>query len=163
MNETSDVEKIRAIQEAAQPCFQCGICSASCPVFRVAPEFNPRLAVDEIIQTGDVASGTEWYCTQCLKCDQRCPMGVSLVHILLDIKGISTQHGEAPRNVIEIMESILRTGIVGSVSGAGEKKRIKLELPELPRPSSDEIRTLLEVTSATETLAKYQDTGGDKE
>ena len=91
MEQTKDAEKIREIQKSAQPCFQCGICAASCPVFRVAPEFNPRIAVDEVIRTGSVeVTGREWSCAYCLMCEERCPMGVALCEILMDIKNLSS-------------------------------------------------------------------------
>ncbi|MHA1933913.1 MAG: 4Fe-4S dicluster domain-containing protein [Candidatus Thorarchaeota archaeon] len=161
ISEFNESQEIKEIQESAQPCFQCGICASSCPVFRVAPEFNPRLAVDKIIQSGSVGSdGKEWFCAQCLKCDQRCPMGVSLAHILLRIKGISSRHGDAPRSVQEIMDSIQSSGIVGQTSGRAEKKRKELGLPDLPRPEIEEIQTILNETSATRILSQYYEEEG---
>jgi hypothetical protein len=87
-------------------------------------------------------------------------MGVSLAHILLRIKGISSRHGDAPRSVQEIMDSIQSSGIVGQTSGRAEKKRKELGLPDLPRPEIEEIQTILNETSATDILSQYHEKEG---
>ena len=158
MDKTSDIDKIKEIQELAQPCFQCGICAASCPIFRVAPEFNPRIAVDEIIRTGTVeVTGREWSCAFCLMCDQRCPMGVALCDILLMIKNLSAHDGKVPSTIVELMDVIRFTGKVSMASKRTEKKRIELGLPELPKPNVEEIQTIFELTGAADRMTRYRD------
>jgi len=158
MDKTSDIDKIKEIQELAQPCFQCGICAASCPIFRVAPEFNPRIAVDEIIRTGTVeVTGREWSCAFCLMCDQRCPMGVALCDILLMIKNLSAHDGKVPSTIVELMDVIRFTGKVSMASKRTEKKRSELGLPELPKPNVEEIQTIFELTGAADRMTRYRD------
>ena len=158
MDEPSDAEKIKEIQHSAQPCFQCGICAASCPIFRVAPEFNPRLAVDEVIRTGTVAvTGREWYCAYCLMCEQRCPMGVALSEILMKIKNLSAHDGKVPPSIIEMMDVIRFTGKVSHASPRTDKKRKELGLPELPKPDVDEVQKIFEMTGAMDRLSRYRE------
>ncbi|MHA2424264.1 MAG: 4Fe-4S dicluster domain-containing protein [Candidatus Thorarchaeota archaeon] len=158
MEQSKDAEKIQEIQESAQPCFQCGICAASCPVFRVAPEFNPRIAVDEVIRTGSVeATGREWSCAYCLMCEERCPMGVALSEILMDIKNLSSQTGKVPPSIIEMMDVIRFTGKVSQASSRTEKKRKELGLPELPKPDVDEVQKIFELTGAADRLTRYRE------
>ncbi len=158
MENSKDAEKIREIQKSAQPCFQCGICAASCPVFRVAPEFNPRLAVDEVIRTGTVAvTGREWSCAYCLMCEERCPMGVALCEILMDIKNLSSHDGKVPPNIIEMMDVIRFTGKVSQSSARTEKKRMELGLPDLPKPNVEEVQKIFELTGATNRLTRYRE------
>lgn len=158
MNTDSDTEKIREIQELARPCFQCGICAAACPIFRVAPEFNPRIAVDEIIRTGSVAvTGREWSCAYCLMCDQRCPMGVALCDILMMIKNLSAHDGKVPSTIIEMMDVIRYTGKVSQASKRTDKKRKELGLPDLPKPDVDEIQTIFELTGAADRMTRYRE------
>ncbi|MDF1538828.1 MAG: 4Fe-4S dicluster domain-containing protein [Candidatus Thorarchaeota archaeon] len=164
VEQTKEAEKIRQIQESAQPCFQCGICAASCPVFRVAPEFNPRLAVDEVIRTGTVAvTGREWSCAYCLMCEERCPMGVALCEILMDIKNLSSHDGKVPPNIIEMMDVIRFTGKVSQASSRTDKKRKELGLPDLPKPNVEEVQKIFELTGAADRLTRYREAEVDPE
>lgn len=146
-------QKLETLKETARPCFQCGICSSSCPVFRVAPELNPRLSVDSIITEGEVPrGGNEWLCAYCLMCDQRCPMGVSLAEILMEIKNISAREGKAPADVIESTETLMENGCLSPISGRSEKKRIELGLPDLPKADPADVQKLFKATGAAEVL-----------
>lgn len=158
VEQTKDAEKIREIQESAQPCFQCGICAASCPVFRVAPEFNPRVAVDQVIRTGSIeVTGREWSCAYCLMCEERCPMGVALSEILMNIKNLSSQTGKVPPNIAVMMDTIRFTGKVSQASKRTDKKRKELGLPDLPKPDIDEVQKIFELTGASERLTRYRE------
>ena len=157
-------DELEDLKKRARPCFQCGICTSSCPVFRVAPELNPRLSVDSIINRGIVPSeGMEWLCAYCLMCDQRCPMDVSLAEILMTIKNISARAGKAPPDVIESARLLFDTGCLVPFSSRGEKIRNDLGLPELPRPDSDHIQKILELTGALEVMHTYNDTKEDSQ
>ncbi len=138
---------------SARPCFQCGICAASCPVYRVAPMMNPRLYIDSILNRGVVpAEGTEWLCAYCLMCDERCSMGVALAEILMVTKNISAREGKAPQDLVNAVTSILGTGCVISDLGRVGKVRSALALPELPRPDLQQIGKIFELTGASEVL-----------
>jgi len=142
-------QKLEALKKTAQPCFQCGICTSSCPVFRVAPELNPRVSVDSIITKGVVpAEGNEWLCAYCLMCDQRCPMGVSLAEILMEIKNISAREGKAPPDVIESAEMLMEDGCLAPITGRSEKKRTELGLPDLPKVNPADVQKLFKATGA---------------
>ena len=146
-------QKLEKLKETARPCFQCGICSSSCPVFRVAPELNPRLSVDSIITKGEVPrDGNEWLCAYCLMCDQRCPMGVSLAEILMEIKNISAREGKAPPDVIESAETLMEDGCLSPISARSVKKRIELGLPDLPKADPADVQKMFKATGAAEVL-----------
>ncbi len=145
--------RIDEIKESARPCFQCGICSSSCPVFRVAPGVNPRAAIDSLVSKGEIPEeGNEWMCAYCLMCDQRCPMGVSLTEILIAVKNISAAEGKAPPSIVEAVESLLATGAIAPGSTGIERKRNALDLPELPKPNAEHIQKLFENTGAMKIL-----------
>lgn len=147
--------ELARIIEEARPCFQCGICSSSCPVYRVTPELNPRLAIDNLIQKSTIEpSGREWACALCLMCEQRCPTGVSLAHILITIKNISAQRGSAPSSVIEAIHSLMSLGVIAQSTGL-ERKRSKYNLPKLQLPDHDQIQKLLELTGAIAILESH--------
>jgi heterodisulfide reductase subunit C len=153
MGEDVHRDQLKELKETARPCFQCGVCSSSCPVFRVSPELNPRLSVDSIISRGMVPSeGNEWLCAYCLMCDQRCPMGVSLAEILMVIKNISAKEGKAPPDVIESAESLMANGCQSPISSRSEKQREDLGLPKLPRADPADVQMLFRATGAAEVL-----------
>jgi heterodisulfide reductase subunit C len=153
MEEDLHKNRIKELKETALPCFQCGVCSSSCPVFRVSPELNPRVSVDSIISRGMVPSeGNEWLCAYCLMCDQRCPMGVSLAEILMGIKNISAREGKAPPDVIESAESLMADGCQSPISSRSEKQREDLGLPKLPRANPEDVQRLFRATGAAEVL-----------
>ncbi|MFX1559456.1 MAG: 4Fe-4S dicluster domain-containing protein [Promethearchaeota archaeon] len=151
--DTNRNRELEELREAARPCFQCGICASSCPVFRVAPEMNPRVAVDSIITSGEITDeGTEWLCAYCLMCDQRCPMGVSLAEILMGIKNIAAKEGKAPVEFVQTAETLVGDGCLSPISSRSEKKRTELGLPDLPRPDSADIQKMFEATGASDVL-----------
>ncbi|MFW9801538.1 MAG: 4Fe-4S dicluster domain-containing protein [Candidatus Thorarchaeota archaeon] len=148
-------KRIEDLREAAKPCFQCGICSSSCPVFRVAPGVNPRLAVDAVVSTGELTEeGNEWLCAYCLMCEQRCPMGVSLADILIELKNLSAAEGKAPMSIVQAVESFFTIGAIAPGSSGVDRKRSKLGLPEIPKPDPEQIKILIEGTGAMEILEK---------
>ncbi len=116
---------------------------------------NPRLAVDSIVSTGEVPEqGNEWLCAYCLMCDQRCPMGISLADILVELKNISAAEGTAPPTIVQAVESLCTTGIIAPGSTGTDRKRSQLGLPELPRPDPKHIEILFRTTGAMEILEK---------
>ena len=146
-------EEFEELRKAARPCFQCGICASSCPVFRVAPQMNPRMSVDSIITDGEVPrEGTEWLCAYCLMCEERCPMGVSLADILIGIKNISSKDGKAPADFIESAEALLARGCLSPQSKRSDKKRVELGLPDLPQPDIEQVKVIFEATGAYDVL-----------
>ncbi|KAF5412352.1 MAG: CoB--CoM heterodisulfide reductase iron-sulfur subunit D [Candidatus Methanogasteraceae archaeon] len=65
----------------AQVCYQCGTCTAICPVRRVVP-FSPRVAIyDSNIYDTDT---DVWDCLTCGQCEVACPQGVRLLDFFLD-------------------------------------------------------------------------------
>ncbi len=70
----------RQVKETkAYNCVECGICTASCPVSRVNPNFSPRLMVERLLlgPPGEILEDAElWSCLTCRTCSVRCPSQV---------------------------------------------------------------------------------------
>ena len=71
------------IDVTVEKCYQCGKCSAGCPL-SVEMDYPPSLLL-RLIQTGDEAleqkvlkSYTIWLCLSCEMCYQRCPMEIDI-------------------------------------------------------------------------------------
>ncbi len=60
-------------------CLDCGICTGSCPVSRVMPDFSPRLMVEKVL-IGEEENPLEdinvWSCLSCGQCSTRCPSNI---------------------------------------------------------------------------------------
>ena len=60
-------------------CLDCGICTGSCPVSKVTPDFSPRLMVEKVL-IGEEENPLEdvniWSCLSCGQCSSRCPSNI---------------------------------------------------------------------------------------
>jgi heterodisulfide reductase subunit C len=72
-------------------CYQCGLCSAGCPV-AFAMDILPRQII-RLVQLGlesDIAkSKTIWLCASCLTCSVRCPRGLDLARVMETLRLIN--------------------------------------------------------------------------
>lgn len=85
-----DVEKLKY-------CFECGICTASCPMAELLPkDYNPRVLLEKIYHTPDDAlkDPALWLCAWCYRCYHRCPQKVNLPEILLSVRKIAKEQGK---------------------------------------------------------------------
>jgi heterodisulfide reductase subunit D len=60
-------------------CLDCGICTGSCPVSRVEPEFSPRLMVEKCLmdeEENPLEDVNVWSCLSCGQCSTRCPSNI---------------------------------------------------------------------------------------
>lgn len=86
------IEKIKEISgENLQLCYQCGVCSANCPMV-ANMDLSPREVI-ELTRLGceeDIAgSETVWICASCLACTVGCPRGFDLSKIMEAIRLIT--------------------------------------------------------------------------
>jgi len=60
-------------------CMECGVCTGSCPVNRVFPEFSPRQMIKRSIgePSEDLTQRLDiWACLSCARCSTRCPVEI---------------------------------------------------------------------------------------
>jgi heterodisulfide reductase subunit C len=78
-------------------CFQCGVCSGSCPtVDRM--EYGPRRImhmvrlglVEQALRSKDI-----WMCVSCFSCTARCPQGIQIADVMSVLRNISLSRGLA--------------------------------------------------------------------
>ena len=84
-----DVEKL-------QYCFECGKCTASCPMVELFPkDYNPRILLGRIFLNPEKVLPDEelWLCAWCYRCYRRCPQGLKVPEILLALKKIAIEEG----------------------------------------------------------------------
>ncbi|NTW89258.1 MAG: 4Fe-4S dicluster domain-containing protein, partial [Desulfobulbaceae bacterium] len=82
--ETMDVDFVRKVEAlsgtSVRRCFQCGKCSAGCPMATFME--HPPNRVVRLLQLGQwqriLAGRSIWYCASCETCSTRCPNKVHL-------------------------------------------------------------------------------------
>ncbi|MGD8823283.1 MAG: heterodisulfide reductase-related iron-sulfur binding cluster [Anaerolineales bacterium] len=96
---TSDMETALTINDAmwqelleltggaAAPCFQCGVCTATCPWGQVRQKpFSVRTILRDI-QLGLLDHLEDlWLCTACSQCEASCPRGVPIAEVLRSLR-----------------------------------------------------------------------------
>ncbi|VBB46627.1 Fe-S oxidoreductase [uncultured Desulfatiglans sp.] len=85
-------EAIDMIQEAGgeafKLCFQCGLCSASCPWNLVRTFMPHRMICESRFGLVDLEDEAWWRCTTCNLCVSRCPRGVAITDVLGAVRKI---------------------------------------------------------------------------
>ena len=110
-------------------CYQCGKCTAGCPMARwmdVVPSQIMRL-----VQIGDaeaaerlLTSGALWVCAGCLTCTQRCPKKLDPAAVIDALKEMSYAQGKVSagqRKVLAFHKAFLKV-----VENAGRMSEIPL-------------------------------------
>ncbi|MGD8505121.1 MAG: FAD-dependent oxidoreductase [Candidatus Bathyarchaeota archaeon] len=90
-------------------CYECGTCTAACPVARVFPGlYNPRVFFNKLsLGLENVLSETGlWICAMCYRCYKRCPHGLKLPEIFLLLREMTVERGYLP-DVLSKLEEIL--------------------------------------------------------
>ena len=98
--------------EAFKLCFQCGLCTVSCP-WNIVRSFIPhRMVCEARYGLADLEDEAWWLCSTCNTCVSRCPRGVGITDILRAVRSIMLeyQYSMAPESLRSAM---------GSLSGEG--------------------------------------------
>ena len=137
----------------ARLCFQCGTCTAGCPMgqrsgLRVRTVMRKaNLGMRDVLDDPDL-----WLCTTCYTCADRCPRRIMATDAILALRNIATRQKKVPMSMIKIMGSIYKTGHGVPNSEGNMKKRVQVGLPENPPTTHSypeyikDIQTILEVT-----------------
>ena len=92
---------------AAAPCFQCGVCTATCPWGSVREEpISVRTLMREA-QLGMFSENEElWLCTACAQCEPYCPRGVPIVDVFRALRYLAWQRREALEGLPSVLWSV---------------------------------------------------------
>ena len=149
-------ENLKRVLSLIRPCYQCSTCAGGCPVFRNGSEMNPRLIVVRLL-LGQVEEVFEaqyaWNCCLCLTCSQRCPQGVDLADLLIDLKNQSVREGNTPVEILNEIKMVSRTGMTLEPSRIILKRRKKMKLPEVLHPNLLEIQKIMKATGFDDLLS----------
>ncbi len=156
INATELLEEFKELYEEIKSCYQCGTCAGGCPVFKQYPQFNPRRIMEKLLleefSENIFDEQQVWYCTACYTCSTRCPQGIDVGHVIVEMKNIAVKLKNVPAGITAEMDAILESGSTAAISQSVLKRREKLGLPELPKPDVNEIQKLMDALGATKQL-----------
>lgn len=109
-------------------CYQCGKCSAGCPIAFTMDDYLPNQIV-RFAQLGMVdklmESSTIWLCASCQTCSVRCPRGIDLARIMDALRILAKRKGVIPKDQIPpIFDAIF----LGTVEKYGRMHEMSLIL-----------------------------------
>lgn len=131
-------------------CFQCGTCTADCPVSRFSVFYKPR-RIAHIAQLGLKDSllldKHIWLCTTCYTCIDNCPQGVEIATLVRILRNLSVKYMNIlPLVYRELAENLVKTGLVYMIPESRIKRRMQIGLPPLPKTNPEKISKFLEIT-----------------
>ncbi len=144
--ETKDMDAKFKFEVAARPggenvklCFQCGTCTATCPVSQIDDEFNPRKIIRQVVlgmRKEVLTSPVIWRCVQCYACVAKCPQNVKFADVMATLRQMAVEEGHVPPTMVQDVDELgrfaqtLRRNLVNTLvkdRGAYESKRAALE------------------------------------
>lgn len=136
--------------ERLRLCFQCGTCTADCPIARFSEVYHPRRLM-RMTQLGMkdkvIVSEALWLCAACFTCVDHCPQGVDIAGIIRSLRNIAVREGAVPPVFRELTNNILKTGYAYKIPELRKKKRIEKGLPALPESKTKDIAKLFDALS----------------
>jgi heterodisulfide reductase subunit C len=120
-------------------CFACGLCTASCPVSEIDPEYNPRRIIRMVLlgmRKEVLSSKFPWLCTQCYTCQAHCPQNVNFSDVMKALRNIAVRDGYVHPSFAERIKEIdtfsqkLRHQMVNSIVER-KSEEIKVEPAKL--------------------------------
>ena len=98
-------ERVMAATDGAMaPCFQCGVCTATCPWSELQNEPVNVRALMRRAQLGiEEPDGAVWWCTTCRACEAQCPRGVPIASVVLALRRLAWQDQSVPKGLPGVM------------------------------------------------------------
>jgi Fe-S oxidoreductase len=88
-----------ARETKAWACYDCGKCTATCPIARVGGSYSPRrhvLATNLGERQDLFNNSTLFQCLTCSQCDHRCPAEVGYTGLVLKLREVAHREGVEP-------------------------------------------------------------------
>ena len=146
--------------EKVMLCFQCGTCTADCPIARFDDFYRPRklirmtqLGLKDRLLSNDVI----WLCSTCFTCIDHCPQDVGIASIVRALRNLTVEGGRMPVGYKGQISNILKTGYAYVISDLRLKKRQQKGLPALPKANLESVAKLFDITGFSKTLEKVGD------
>lgn len=135
--------------EKLMRCYQCGTCTADCPIAKRVPEFRPR-QIARLVMYGQrerLMEGDLLYlCAGCYTCYEHCPQQVHVSEIVSALRKISLQDGHLLPGFKALMEGVAEMGYIYEIDEFENEMREDDDLPPAPTPDTDGIEAVMRAT-----------------
>ena len=135
--------------EKLMRCYQCGTCTADCPIAKRVPEFRPRQIArlvmygqKERLMEGDLL----YLCAGCYTCYEHCPQMVHVSEIVSALRRISLDEGHLLPGFKALMEGVAEMGYIYEIDEFENEMREDDVLPPAPVPDTDGIEAVMRAT-----------------
>jgi heterodisulfide reductase subunit C len=144
--------------EKLMVCFQCGTCTADCPISRFSEFYRPR-KIARMVQLGLkdrlLSDKALWLCSTCFTCVDHCPQGVEIAGIVRALRNLTVKEkGVVPLVFKELASNLLKTGYVYQIPESRHKRREMQGLPPLPKTNLEDVTKIFKITGSSEILEK---------
>jgi len=136
-------------------CFQCGTCTADCPIARFSDTYRPRqiLRMTQLgLKSRVLSSDVIWLCAACFTCVDHCPQDVEIASVLRALRNLAVKEGFLPAVHKELASNILQTGLAYKIPDLRLKKRVEIGLPPLPKADLESVNKLADVTGFSKVI-----------
>ena len=151
-----EISKVPGI-ENIKLCFQCGTCTADCPIARFSEIYSPR-KIMRMTQLGMkdrlLSSESLWLCAACFTCVDHCPQGVDIAGVVRTLRNMAVNEGIIPTVFRALLSNILKTGYAYRIPELRLKKRVERGLPDLPEANTDDVARLFDVLAVSKVAKK---------
>lgn len=132
--------------EALRACYQCGVCTASCPISSIDAKYSPRRTIkrallgmkDQVLNDPFI-----WLCSICFLCQERCPQDVRPPEVMTVLKNVAVKAGLVPPGIAKMVEIYKKNGNLYTIDDFIEDQREELGLPKL-KLGLDAVKKILE-------------------
>lgn len=115
--------------QPVQKCYQCGKCTAGCPV-AFAMDYPPQQVI-RMVQLGMkdelLKSNTIWICATCHTCSTRCPCEVEIAHVMDTLRIMAGKSGTTPAGKAKYVETMYNA-LLSTVESYGRTYEVGLVL-----------------------------------
>jgi len=154
-----EIKKIPGAEKIMM-CFQCGTCTADCPIARFSDSYRPRKLM-RMTQLGlknrVLSSDVIWLCAACFTCVDHCPQDVEIAGIIRALRNLAVDEGFIPVVFRELGSSVLKTGYAYRIPESRHRKREEQGLPPLPKANLESIAKLSDATGFTKLLEEKKE------
>ena len=141
-------------------CFQCGTCTADCPVARFSDSYRPR-KIMRMTQLGlkkrVLSSDLIWLCAACFTCVDHCPQEVEIASVLRTLRNLAVKEGFMPTVFKELTSNLLQTGLAYKIPESRLRRRRETGLPPLPESNLESVNKLADVTGFLKLIQARRD------
>lgn len=144
-------------------CIQCGVCSSGCTVTEYVDLQPHRVVASLLLGLKDIvlSSNAIWTCSLCHRCTERCPKGVDYSFILALLRNLAVKEGIIPKEYSDTIKVISENGFVvpyhGGMKKTIDRRREKMDLPQIISPNLDEINFIIRETGLGNLIKKEVD------